>query len=168
MNDKKFEVYFWKKISKEKSGCWIWLGTKNEYGYGRINRGNKKLYAHRVAYNLANSVILQTKEIVRHICHNTSCINPDHLEIGTQKDNIDDKVKANRQHKGEKSPSSKLTENKVIELRKRYWINRESISDLANESKVKVSTLHECLQSKTWKHIPNFIRPRKNLNKNKQ
>ncbi len=88
------------KIQKMPNGCWMWTGctSKAKTPYGIISLGSKKLgtdYVHRVSYKLFNGNIPDKLEI-RHTCHNSLCINPEHLIVGTKKDNQIDKIKADR------------------------------------------------------------------------
>ena len=67
--------------------CWVWIGSKTPNGYGTLNLFGKKHYAHRISY------ILYKKEIpkglsIDHLCRNTSCVNPAHLEAVTHRENI--------------------------------------------------------------------------------
>lgn len=85
----------WVKIDIE-SNCWIWIGStnRNKNGYGRLSIGNgKRCKAHRISMHLYKNFDLDSKEQINHIneCHNTLCVNPDHLYIGTQKDNMYDR-----------------------------------------------------------------------------
>lgn len=80
------------------SGCWEFTKTKTKTGYGRISYCGKGQYAHRVSYELFNNIKLEnngrnTSETicVLHICNNRSCVNPDHLYLGTQEDNAKDR-----------------------------------------------------------------------------
>jgi hypothetical protein len=79
-------------------GCWLWTGHVNRAGYGVIDRGGRKLGAHRVSYEM-NKGQIPHGLVVRHTCDVPSCVNPDHLLIGTQADNIQDAVKRNRIHR---------------------------------------------------------------------
>lgn len=74
----------------EASGCIRFTGSIDESGYGRVMINMVKYGAHRLAYELANGPI-PDGYVVRHKCDNPSCINPSHLEVGTQADNIKDK-----------------------------------------------------------------------------
>lgn len=86
------------------SYCWNWQGRKNKSGYGKL--GNR--YAHRLSYELFNNNSIPEKMCICHKCDNPSCVNPDHLFLGTQKDNMRDMIKKGRQVKkdnsGEKNP----------------------------------------------------------------
>ena len=94
---------FFSKFQKSE-GCWNWQGSKNDAGYGLL--GHK--YAHRMAWQISNNQLIPKKMVICHHCDNPSCVNPNHLFIGTQKDNMQDMIKKNRQIKkdnnGEKNP----------------------------------------------------------------
>lgn len=77
---------FWNKVQFT-TDCWIWLGGKNIWGYGQFWNGSKTIQAHRFSYQLWCGVITN-KQHLDHICRNRKCVNPNHLEIVTQKENI--------------------------------------------------------------------------------
>jgi hypothetical protein len=88
---------FWSKVQRE-NGCWLWTGSTigratHRYGQfhaGRFPGGRQDVrYAHRVAYELTHGSI-PAGLVVRHKCDVPRCCNPDHLEIGTQPDNLQD------------------------------------------------------------------------------
>jgi len=83
--DESFISRFWSQVDKT-DNCWNWIGAKHEQGYGLIKSGETSLRAHRI------SVLMSGREIpdgcnVDHLCKNTSCVNPDHLEVVTPKEN---------------------------------------------------------------------------------
>ena len=86
---------FWRKVAiRSQFECWEWLGAKDSrrYNYGRFNDGEKVLYAHIVAYKLTYGNFPKRFEngrlvVVRHLCGNYTCVNPNHLSLGTQSDN---------------------------------------------------------------------------------
>lgn len=104
-----------KYIRIPESGCWLWLASLNNQGYGHFN----EKYAHRVSFEITNGPIPDGL-IVRHKCDVSCCVNPDHLLIGTQKENMQDAVNRGRIAKGEKLPQyrhgkySKYTEARTV------------------------------------------------------
>lgn len=87
--------------------------------------------------------------VLRHKCDNARCINPEHLDIGTQHDNILDKVARNRQPVGSKNILSKLTENDVLQIRQ----SNASKFDLASKFAVTERTIRDIRAYRGWKHI---------------
>src|SRR5690606_23589299 len=80
---------FWSKVDvKNPEDCWDWKGFCKTYG--QVTIGSKRLRAHRVAYELANQQCIADGMIVRHICHNKKCCNPQHLQVGTTLENSRD------------------------------------------------------------------------------
>lgn len=74
-------------IPEPNSGCWLWVGVTNQYGYGRLSEGHsKKLSAHRVAYELIKGPIPDGM-VLDHLCRVPCCVNPDHLEPVTHAEN---------------------------------------------------------------------------------
>lgn len=86
-----------KFIRGQDDECWTWVGAKNSHGYGhvRLNR-NSNLYAHRAAYEVAHGTGSAEGLVIRHKCDNPLCINPSHLEGGTQMQNRMDMLMRNR------------------------------------------------------------------------
>jgi len=76
-------------------GCWIWTGPKNRDGYGRSTAQGIPYLAHRAAYELLVAPIPEGLKVC-HSCDKPACINPEHLFIGTQADNINDSVRKGR------------------------------------------------------------------------
>ncbi len=72
------------------SGCWIWMGCVDKKGYGDIERHGKKAKAHRVAWELANGRAVPDGLLVCHSCDIPSCVNPSHLWLGTNQQNLAD------------------------------------------------------------------------------
>jgi hypothetical protein len=94
--------YFDKNYSPEPtSGCWLWLGLSiNEYGVIYVNNVYKNVYAHRMAAHLYLNFDLNSDLQVLHKCDNPICVNPNHLFIGTNLDNHQDKAEKGRARNG--------------------------------------------------------------------
>lgn len=84
-----------KYIPVTESGCWIWVGSHTTAGYGRIYVARRAVMAHRASYAVKHGEIPSGK-IICHKCDTPSCVNPDHLFVGTHKDNSQDMVRKNR------------------------------------------------------------------------
>ena len=134
------------------NGCWTINKFNNGNGYRRyekrINGKRVKFYLHIESYKMHKGEIPQGL-YVRHLCNNPGCFNPEHLDIGTQKDNMQDAVKAGRQAKGTKIPQSKLNEKKVLEIRKLYSEGM-SQKELAKMYGVNSSSISYVVNKKTW------------------
>lgn len=96
MIEKRF-FKFWKNV-KITDSCWEWQRGTNSKGYGAVKIQNKTYSAHRVSWTLFNGDIPEGMFVCHH-CDNPKCVNPEHLFIGTQKDNMQDKCKKGRHHK---------------------------------------------------------------------
>lgn len=132
--------------------CWLWTGRKIHHGYGQIGYYKKNLLAHRVAWMIIHQNHIPAGKYICHSCDNTSCVNPEHLFIGTQFENIQDRQKKERQARGEKNGSSKLTKKEIIEIRKKREVGIK-LETLASEFKVHNGTISRIANFKTWKSL---------------
>ena len=142
------------KVSE--SNCFEVTSHKpGNHGYPLIMHKKKCLPAHRKIYEEMFGEIPKG-QLVRHKCDNRLCINPEHLELGTFKDNMNDKVKRGRQAKGEQNARSKLKEYQVIEI-KRILKQGSSLKHnaklLSEKYGVAVATINDIYYGNTWKHI---------------
>lgn len=140
---------FWSKVHKTQ-GCWIWVACKGNKGYGGIRAG-KEQRAHRVAYILTYGDI-DDNLCVLHRCDNPSCVRPDHLFLGTQQQNIEDCVSKKRNHFGEKSPQSKLSDEIVKQMRIEY-ASGQTIAKISAKFNAAYSITHRAINKKAWKHV---------------
>jgi hypothetical protein len=81
------EERFWEQVDKTGEGCWLWLGCLHDFGYGMFSVRQRRVYAHRFAYELLVGPIPDGLEI-DHLCRNPRCVNPEHLEPVTHAENI--------------------------------------------------------------------------------
>lgn len=148
----RFEQKFEKKGPDE---CWPWTGSKTGEGYGQMVLKGKIRRAHRIMYTNYVGKIPKGK-LIRHLCNNPACVNPKHLAVGTDQDNMDDKVKAGRQpsHKGESNPKAKLTKHEVQRIRREYNKGR-GVSQVALAFRYGVSpeTIYDVVSGRTWKDV---------------
>ncbi len=122
----------------------------NSSGYPQTRISGKLWAISRYIYTQHYGEIPKGK-IIRHKCDNRLCINIDHLEIGTHKDNSQDMVKRNRSAKGVKNGNAKLTESDVLEIRQ---IGRSQPQiEVAKMYNVKPKAIRKILKRFRWKHI---------------
>ncbi len=122
----------------------------NGYG-GFCPRSGEKTYAHRFAFVLAKGPIPAGLNVL-HSCDNPRCVNPSHLFLGTTQDNIADKVRKNRQLRGETHRMVKLTDESVRMIRDRYEEGAQQ-DHLSAQFGVSRSNIGMIVRRVTWRHI---------------
>jgi HNH endonuclease len=149
-----FKDRFWKKVHKTNT-CWVWTASTVGHGYGQISwsSAGDMIKAHRASYILHFGPIPEDL-CVCHKCDNPSCVNPTHLFLGTANDNIKDRQQKNRGAKKEQMGAAKLTQEKVIEIRKKYIPRVYSTTMLAKEYNVSQHTIFSIINNKTWRIAP--------------
>lgn len=143
------KLNFDKKYVRAENGCWIWTAYRDKDGYGNFGVAQK---AHRYSYKRFKGVIPEGM-LVCHTCDESSCVNPDHLFLGTTKDNHKDMCDKERIAKGEGSGASKLSEKDVKKIRKEYVNGHKSMSELGDEFGISATTACNIINFKTWKHV---------------
>ena len=138
------------------TGCWEWQGYKDRDGYGQMGFENKNRLVHRLAYMLYNQCTEEDikGKVIMHLCDNPSCVNPEHLQIGTQKDNIQDCIQKGRRanRKGEQNPNAKLTEYQAQKIRELYQLGI-SQEELAKMFNVARRTIYNVRKNISWSHV---------------
>lgn len=121
--------HFLSLLRKSISGCHEFMGWRDSFGYGRFKYKSSGKWvqraAHRHAVQIATGRELGPDEVCRHACDNPSCCNPDHLSIGTQMDNVADRVRRKRSATGQWNGQSKLTDCDVRVIRNSTMTNKE-------------------------------------------
>ena len=169
---------FWPKVLKTET-CWLWQGAHMTHGYGVLNAGgtnNIRRSTHRVSWELHNGPIPDGLAVL-HKCDNPPCVNPDHLFLGTQADNLRDMSSkgrnvsqahperlargdrnGSRRHpeklaRGEHNPAAKLTAESVSEIRRRYALGGVSQQELANAFGVSQPMIGNIVRGHSWRHV---------------
>jgi hypothetical protein len=131
----------------------MWTGSFDTYGYGQFWNPliRKLVLAHRAAWVDANGPIPDGL-CVCHKCDVRSCVNPSHLFLGSQKDNMADAARKRRTCHGESRGNSKLTDAKVRMMRRLYAQGMFQI-EIADLVGVSFGTAHKALFGETWTHV---------------
>lgn len=143
-------------IPEPMSGCWLWTGSIFWDGYGQFNYREDgkwvKARAHRMSYRIHNGWF-DARLSVLHRCDVPCCVNPDHLFLGTQADNMRDKVAKGRVgdvgKPGERHPGAKLNNSDIYRIRD----DQRKRSDIAKSYGVNWSTIDAIKSGRRWGHI---------------
>ena len=141
---------FWKKVDKT-SGCWEYPNVHSETGYGRVVISKKTWLAHRYAYFISKGQIPKGL-CVCHKCDNRACVKPLHLFLGTYKDNAVDMVSKGRQSKGEAHYKAKLSNQDVLDIRRRYLSGDKRVA-IALDYGIGLTQLWRIGTLRSWGHI---------------
>jgi len=158
---------FWGRVNKS-DGCWLWVMGKNKQGYGKINVAGKDALAHRVSYLITKGEIPHGM-FVCHTCDNPTCVNPDHLFLGTPADNMADKVKKGRQARGDElrkaqqkgaqtfrrgveTGHAKVNESQVVEIRE-LSASGLKYPQIAIRYGISINGVFHIVKRHTWKHV---------------
>ena len=138
---------YWAKVKKTE-GCWLWTGAKNPHGYGKLRVAGRYIDAHRLSY--AAHYDEPGNQQVLHRCDTPSCVRPDHLFLGSQADNIRDKVEKDRQLRGERIRQSKLRGSDIplIFRMRQQGMTYAAIGKVFGVGHV---TIYNVIKGTTWK-----------------
>lgn len=141
-----------KKVEKiPEAGCWIWTGATQVRGYGEIISNNKKYLAHRASYEAFIGKIPKNMNVC-HSCDNVFCVNPNHLFLGTQKENLQDMAKKGRSTLGSKNPKAKLNEDNIHAVKTLLKMNWKCAS-IARMLNVSASCISAIKRNERWAHV---------------
>ena len=148
------EDRFWEKVDvRGRNECWLWTASlQNGYGQIGIKGQRSPGKAHRVSWELHHGVIPEGLEVL-HTCDNPRCVNPRHLFLGSQTDNLEDMTGKGRRRQGNAfgadNPSSKLTEKDVRKIRrlvKSGWTHGK-LAKIYGVSRPAISAI---IRGETW------------------
>ena len=154
--DSEFWPRFEENITRSPHACWLWTGTKTKSGYGVLAHRRVAYYAHRLAWERRYGPIKNFLHVL-HRCDAPNCVNPEHLFLGTQRDNNDDKIRKGRARggsmPGEIHPMAKLTEEQVLEIRGLYkggYVTQIELGAMYGVSQPAISAI---IVGRAWGHI---------------
>lgn len=148
---------FWSKVDKRgPDECWNWTATLNNRGYGQLGENARLVYAHRVSWKL-NAGPIPAGVCVLHRCDNRPCVNPAHLFLGTQADNMADMARKGRadrlrKAKGEQCWNARLSVGDVSYIRSPAVVGLTD-KDLSRYFGVSEATVNHARSGRSWKSI---------------
>lgn len=139
---------FW-RYTKQSQNCWLWQGSRQNRGYGHMTMGSKQyMLAHRFSYWLHTGQHPGTL-LVCHHCDNPQCVRPDHLFLGTPKDNSQDMASKNRKQ----DPRRLLKPRAVREIRRLYATGQYSLRELAAKYRCHHTTIRSIVKQLHYREI---------------
>jgi len=148
---------FFDKVNITKH-CWLWIASFTTVGYGQFSFRYKMVGAHRFSYELFIGQIPEGMHVLhKKDCGNRSCVNPNHLYMGTHADNMRDKVMWGNFIFGESHHKAKLTNKDVLEIRRLYNLpspERPSQRTLGKKFWVGKSQISSIIRHQAWTHLP--------------
>ena len=133
------------------NGCIEWQGPRNQKGYGQVTSDHGRS-AHRVAWTLVRGPVGASIHVL-HSCDNPPCVNVDHLRLGSNADNVRDKVKRNRTRKGARHPMTRLSEEDVVRIRK-LAAGGATYASLGRRFGLHRSNIKRICDGESWDHLP--------------
>ena len=141
---------FFDKVEKTRT-CWNWKGSLTHNGYGQFSFNNWTYRAHRFMFSMTYGEI-PDGVMVLHSCDNRKCVNPEHLRLGTAKENAKDRRLRKRTAVGEFNGASRLSEQDVREIRKLYK-DGYSQPKLAEKFKLSAGHIGRIVRREVWKQV---------------
>jgi len=145
---------FWRKVNVGTGNkCWEWDAGKTGWGYGSFRYRGKIFPSHRISWSLYFEEDIPCEKIILHTCDNPGCVNPNHLRVGTHKDNVKDRVAKGRSAVGERNGRSKCTESDIVLIREMYESGEYNKSQISRLFSIDDRTTRKILNREIWTHI---------------
>jgi hypothetical protein len=145
-----FDSRFWDNTDRS-NGCWVWQGhIDKSTGYGSITIDHETFATHRIAYEVYNGVKIPSGKMVLHSCNNRRCINPEHLRVGTQEDNMQDMIESGNSCRGEKNGNSIYTEKQMTEIKTYMKENPHSLAWISRTLGIPYPTIKDIAHGRIW------------------
>lgn len=146
-----------KAYPEPNTGCWLWVGKTNWCGYGELHKKDneyKMIFAHRYSYAIHKGLFDENLKVL-HTCDQPCCINPDHLFLGTQQDNISDMDAKKRRKcgRGVNHGHAKINNLIAIEIKKMYRHGKYRQIDVAKHFGISRSVVSKVVNGAAWKHV---------------
>ncbi len=147
---------FWSKVRLPDligtDECWLWMACCTKLGYGRFYFCHEQMSAHRASYIFSIGPIPDDLFVLHH-CDNPPCVNPAHLFLGTNADNVKDAINKSRWPVGDHHSQHRLTADQVIELRGRFLTDNITKKELAAEYGITDVMVGKIIRRERWKSI---------------
>lgn len=150
--DEKTIARFWSKVERRGADeCWPWRAAIHPGGYGMLGVKHRPFLTHRVSWAIANGPIPDGM-CVLHRCDNPPCVNPAHLFLGTQGDNMADKVLKGRQQRGESAYNTKYPDETIRTVR-RLRAAGVSLQSIESQTGVRRGYLRNLVSGARRRHV---------------
>lgn len=144
---------FMEKVEIRKDGCWLWRAYIRPNGYGEFtDKQRRTIGAHVVSYEMFTGRHVPTDSVVCHKCDVKCCVNPDHLFLGTQSENMADKVQKKRQARGQSHGMSKVTPEIVRQIRDKSASGISAV-ELSREYAITPTHISRIIRGLAWTHL---------------
>lgn len=150
------ESRLWSRVIIPKNvitDCWLWNAGKNSWGYGYFKVDGKTKIIHRLVYELLKGSISDGLQI-DHLCKIRNCVNPNHLEPVTPKENVRrSSAFGSIQQQGERGSNARLTSEQIKEVKRLYSTGSFTQKELGEMFGISFQHVSQIVNNKRWKHL---------------
>lgn len=145
---------FMSKVDKQDNGCWLWNAGVFGSGYGAFGLNGSVVSAHRAAWIIFRGELPAGIHVL-HDCDVKLCVNPEHLHLGTNSDNLKEAYDRELRHarKGADHFKSRLTDDVVREVRQKHAEGNVTYEALSKQYGISNQSMRDAIIGKTWKHV---------------